>query len=324
MMTENTTAPVDQESKQGSSRGRWLVLAIFCFALPIGGSGLALRAYVRGIRGQKTFDGLVTKLKKDGYLKEAAPEKSPGVGGLDRLANTFKDAPKRNSQDLASVLAAFPEFQTHSLKHRSESYRAFGRVYSKLSKNPKLIPSVSSQANEAALMELFNPKSMLRSLENEFHVQVDWLTRREKDIREKHNFFIEVFPLAEAGDIRACYARILGTAMEASQLNHSQATLLAARAQKIADQQAIRISDQSLLVFPAVKELFDTEFKLRTQARMLASAMKLLRNHKDAPESFADAAKDPIAGKPLQYLRVDAKRARLSSPSGEQLDVHFP
>ncbi|MDF1661565.1 MAG: hypothetical protein P1V97_07315 [Planctomycetota bacterium] len=323
-MTENTSAPVADEPEKRSSRGRWLVFAIFCFALPIGGGGLAARAFVRGIRGQRTYDGLVTQLKIDGYLKNEAPKKSPEVGTLDRLANGFKETEKPKAKDLALVLAAFPEFQKYSLKHRGESFRAFGRVYSKLSKNPSLLPAISSAANEKALLSLFTEAGLLVSLENEFHKQVGWLTRREADLREKHNFFIEVFPLAEAGDIRACYARILGTAMEASKLKHSEATLLAARAQKIADQQAIRISDQSLLIFPAVKELYDTEFKLRTQARMLASAMKLIRTHKNAPASFDGTAMDPIAGKALQYLRIDAKKARLSSPAGEHLDVHFP
>lgn len=323
-MTENPSAPAADNPKNSSSRGRWLVFAIFCFALPIGGSGLALRAFVRGIRGQRTFDGLVTKLKTDGYLRKPAPTESPKVGTLDRLANEFKDAKKVQAKDLNAVLAGFPEFQKYSLKHRGESYRAFGRVYSKLSKDPQLLPAISSVSNEKALMGLFSEDGLLVSLENEFHKQVDWLTRREADLREKHNFFIEVFPLAEAGDIRACYARILGTAMEASKLNHNQATLLAARAQKIADQQAIRISDQSLLVFPAVKELYDTEFKLRVQARMLASAMKLIRTHQAAPESFDGVAIDPITGNAIQYLRIDAKTARLSSPSGEKLDIRFP
>jgi hypothetical protein len=312
----------DKNTKTGGS-GKWLVIAIFAFALPVGSSGLALRAYVRGVRGHRTFDGLVAKLKKDGYFKNSPPESPPRFSELDRLSRAFDTRSIPQMTHFTALTLRMKQFQSASLKHRREAYRSINRLFDGLQKRPKTLKRLSSNAAHRHLTGILDSPSLTLAFENEFFKQVAWLDRREKDIRDKHNFFVELFPLAEAGDVRACYARILGSSMEASKVDHGNAMLVIKRAKKIADQQISRISDQSLLVFPQIVDLMNTEYKVRTRLTLLATAMELLNGHKTAPAQLDSEAKDPVTDNPIQYQRLSSNKARLSTATGEVFVVSF-
>jgi hypothetical protein len=305
------------------SRGRWLVLAIFCFALPIGGSGLSMRAWVRGIRGQRTFDSLVANFKRDGYLTDRETGTPPKLGALSLQNADYLKGPSKSAKALEQLLSDAAAYQSASLDHRSECFSVLNAQFDYWSANPAAMRAVGSPAVRQQMALLLEPATLTRAFENEFLSQVRAMDKNEADIRANTHFYSRVFKLAEACDIRACYARVLGSSMESTKQIYTDAVLLAARADKIADQQVIRISDKSLLIFPKVKEFVLAEYSARTKLRLLRSAMDLVALHKTAPKQLKAPLKDPRTGKDIQYQRLNPKEALLSCPSGEKLKVPF-